>query len=229
MMGTLLFLSFLAGGTQADTILIRDLPLVEARATPRPGAPLVVLWTGDGDWAGFVRGVTRELNDSGLSVVAVKSRSWLRNAPKKDPDLAGRDLSRVLQAYLQAWGADSVVLIGYSRGADLLPFAVSRLPADQRTRITLLALISPAVNANFEFHWIDIISNKRRDSDLEVLPEIRKLAGMRAICLYGTNDGSAVCPMIRQDRLQTTARPSGHRMEDPQGIARLILKSWRGQ
>jgi type IV secretory pathway VirJ component len=222
-------LAFLLGVFPSDTVLIQELPLVEARvASTTRDARLAVIWSGDGDWAGFVRGVTRELNASGVSVVGLKSRSWLTQRPEKNADLAGQDLSRILRTYLTRWNADSVLLIGYSRGADLLPFAVSRLPTDLRRRVGLLVLVSPAVNANFGFHWIDLLSNKRRPDDLELAPEVRKLAGTRILCIYGTLDRSALCPELEAGIAQTIARDSGHHMEDAEGLARLILERWGG-
>jgi len=187
---------------------------------------LAVIWSGDGDWAGFVRGLTREFNAAGVPVVGLKSRSWLTQRPAKNPDLAGQDLARIVRTYLTAWGADSILLVGYSRGADLLPFAVARLPADLRNRVGLLALVSPAVNANFNFHLVDLISDKHRPDDLELAPEVRRLAGVPILCVYGTLDKSALCPQLEAGIAQTVARESGHHMEDPEGLGRLILARW---
>jgi len=208
----------------ADTSLLPDLPLVEARvAGARP--TLAVLWSGDGNWAGFVQGMTRELNAKGVSVVGLKSRAYLTATPHKSPDAAGRDLARMLKAYLEAWHADRVLLIGYSRGADLLPFAVSRLRDDLRSRVGLLGLISPALNASFEFHLTDLISNKRRPGDLDLLLEVRKLRGLPILCIYGVEDSSALCPLAEAGLLLPVARARGHRMDDPAGTADLLLKA----
>ena len=40
------------------------------------------------------------------------------------------DLARIIRHYLQAWNKKRVVLIGYSLGADVLPFLANRLPED---------------------------------------------------------------------------------------------------
>jgi type IV secretory pathway VirJ component len=220
----------LVGGPHSDTSQVKELPLVEARTAARPGGPaLAVIWSGDGDWASFVSGLARELNRSGVSVVGLKSRSWLTQRPAKNPDLAARDLSRILRVYLADWGGDSVLVVGYSRGADLLPFALSRLPPDLRSRIGLIALISPAINANFDFHWVDLLSNRRRPTDLDLRAEVRKLASFRVVCIYGTEDRSALCPTAEPGLMQIVARDRGHRMDDPEGIGRILLDWWRGQ
>jgi len=45
-------------------------------------------------------------------------------------DRVVQDLTRILRHYLPAWNRQKVVLVGYSMGADVLPFLISRLPAD---------------------------------------------------------------------------------------------------
>ena len=225
MIGLLPLIALLAAGpARADTSLVPDLPLVEARVAGA-GRTLAILWSGDGNWAGFVRGLTRELNAKGVSVVGLKSRAYLTAAPPKGPDLVGTDLARLLRGYLTTWKPDSVLLIGYSRGASLLPFAVSRLPEDLRSRVSLLGLISPSVNVNFEFHLVDLVSNPRRATDVELLPEVRKLRGLAMVCVYGVEDKSALCPVAEPGLLQVVPRARGHRMDDPTGLADLLLEA----
>src|ERR1043166_1332631 len=216
----------LAGTTSsaADTTLLPDLPLVEAPA-PKPGATLAVLLSGDGDWAGFDKGLAAELNARGIPVVGLKSRSWLTARPRKDPEIAGRDLGRILAAYLPAWRADSVLLIGYSRGANLSPFMLTRLAPEVRGRVALLALLSPTNALNFTFHDIDLLTFRHRPDDIEVLPEIRKLTGVRMLCVYGTRDNESLCPHADAPPMKTFALDQGHRMTSAKEVARLILSA----
>jgi type IV secretory pathway VirJ component len=41
----------------------------------------------------------------------------------------------VIRQYLAAWNKSRVLLVGYSFGADTLPFIVNRLPADLRPAV----------------------------------------------------------------------------------------------
>jgi type IV secretory pathway VirJ component len=206
----------------ADTTLLPDLPLVEVPAS-HPGGTLAVLLSGDGDWAGFDKGLSAALNARGISVVGVKSRSWLTARPHKDPDIAGRDLARILAAYLPAWRADSVVLIGYSRGANLAPFMLTRLPAEVRRRVALLALLSPTNALNFTFHEIDLLTFRHRPDDIEVLPEVRRIKGVPILCVYGTRDAESLCPRAESLPVKVVALEQGHRMTSPEEVARLIV------
>jgi type IV secretory pathway VirJ component len=54
---------------------------------------------------------------------------WKERTPRAPPG----DVDLILRHYLAAWDKQIVVLIGYSQGADILPFVVNRLPAHMRT------------------------------------------------------------------------------------------------
>jgi type IV secretory pathway VirJ component len=219
---TSIALALIAG--PPDTLLVPDLPLVEARAAGA-GGTIAVLLSGDGNWAAFAKGLTRELNAAGISVVGLKSRSYLNASPRKTPDIASRDLERLLLAYVPAWKADSVVLIGYSRGADIAPFMITRLPREWRGRIPLLVLLSPSRFASFEFHLIDLVSDKRRPTDIPLLPVVKGLQGLPMLCVYGSDDPGALCPLAPPELMKIVALRQGHRMEDPEGVSALILQA----
>lgn len=217
---------FMMALVQGGTAGAEGLPLVEAPATGG-GHTMAILLSGDGNWAGFDKGLARELNALGISVVGLKSRSWLNAAPTKTPDRAAADLTRILAAYVPAWRADTVVLIGYSRGADLAPFMVNRLDGTWRKLMPLLVLLSPGRFASFEFHLSDLFSDKRRPTDIPLLPELEKLRGLPVLCVYGTSDPEALCPEVHFPLVQVVARRQGHRMEDPEDIAPLIAAALR--
>ena len=52
---------------------------------------------------------------------------------ERTPEESARALEGVIRAYKLRWHKDKVILIGYSRGADALPFMISRLPNDVRS------------------------------------------------------------------------------------------------
>ena len=59
----------------------------------------------------------------------------------RTPEEATRDVARILRHYLAAWHKERVLLIGYSFGADVLPFVVNRLPAELRAHIVSVSLL----------------------------------------------------------------------------------------
>jgi len=62
-----------------------------------------------------------------------------------------------LAHYLPAWGKKSVVLVGYSRGADVLPSVVAQLTPEQRKPVLSLALIAASQEAELEIHVMDLV------------------------------------------------------------------------
>jgi len=203
-----------------DAGAVAGLPLVEARAAA-PGHTLAFLVSGDGDWAATDRTLARDLNQRRISVVGLKARSYL--SQEKTPEQAAADAGRVLRHYLGAWRADSVIVIGFSRGADVAPFMVRRLPTDLRGRVRLVALLSPSQTVGFKFHWSDLVTDTQRPGDLPVGPEVAGLRGTRVMCVYGAEDAHSLCPALPAHASEQVRMDGGHHLGgDTDRIAGLI-------
>ena len=90
---------------------------------------------------------------------AAKSRFLAAREPQHEAsaialerDRVAADLATIIDHYRRKWQRDAVVLIGYSFGADILPFAFNRLPEEQRQRVLMLSLLGFAAAADFEIH-----------------------------------------------------------------------------
>lgn len=207
--------------TTADSVA--DLPLTLVAASGPAAAQFAVLLTGDGGFASIDREIADSLARHGIPVVALDSRSYL--SAQRNPEQASRDLERILTHYLSALARQDVLLIGYSRGANILPFMVSRLPADLISRVQLVALLGPATTANFKFHMVDLISDRHRKDDIPTLPEIAKLRGRRVLCFYGTDEKDSACPSLDASKATSVAMPGGHHFGQRYGeIAERILQ-----
>lgn len=204
-----------------------DLPLVEVPGPPAGGRALAVLISGDGDWASLVRSVARTLADSGVAVVGLKARSYLSH-PRTPEELAA-DVARVLRFYTAAWGRDEVLLVGYSRGADFVPFVANRLPPDLRARVRLVAMLGPAERASFEFHLSDLVKDTARPTDRLTLPEVTALRGTPMLCVYGREESGSLCPAAPPGLMRVVAREGGHRTGDHATLSALVLDALRGR
>ncbi|HEX6749229.1 MAG TPA: AcvB/VirJ family lysyl-phosphatidylglycerol hydrolase [Longimicrobium sp.] len=201
---------------------LRHLPLVEERAE-EPGRTLAFVFTGDGNWAMLVRGLARELAQHGISTVGLKARTYLLFG--RTPARVTRDVEAVLRHYLQAWDADSVMMIGLSRGADLLPFVARRMDPGLRQRVRLLALLSPARLGSFRFRWADLFGHHERPGDVPVLPELQALRGMRILVVNGRDDPAALAPALPAGVAETVLLDAGHNLaRDHLTTAGLILE-----
>ena len=113
----------------ADT-KVDDLPLVEVPAPDSNTDTLCVIVSGDGGWAAIDKGISAALAKQGIPVVGLNALKYFWSA--RTPDQSAKDLERILRHYLAAWKKQKVLLVGYSFGADVIPFMATRLPDDLR-------------------------------------------------------------------------------------------------
>jgi type IV secretory pathway VirJ component len=199
---------------------VHDLPLIELPARSGSGL-LAVVVSGDGGWASIDRRIGETLQARGVSVVGLNALQYFWHA--RTPDASSRDLARVLRHYLSAWHLGDVLLVGYSMGAEVLPFMVSRLPADLRARVRLVALLAPSRTAAFEFHLSELLGGNQ--GDRPTAPEIERLRGLRVLCLYGSDDKNSVCPALPPGAATIVAVEGGHHFgRSYVGLADRILR-----
>jgi type IV secretory pathway VirJ component len=205
----------------AAPLSLKDLPLVElpAAGTGNDDA-FAVLLSGDGGWAGLDKEVARALSESGLPVVGWDTLRYFWTA--RTPEGLAHDLHRTLDYYAGAWNRHHALLIGYSQGADVLPFAVNRLPPATRSMILTTTLLGLGRNAAFEFHLANWVGPA---AGLPILPEYRKLPRATTLCVFGAGDKDSLCTDFPPGTAGTLELPGGHHFEgDYDGLARLILK-----
>jgi type IV secretory pathway VirJ component len=210
-----------------DSSALAGLPLHESPVTTA-GAQLAFLITGDGGYAAGDRGIADALVAHGIPVVALNAREYLRK--KRTPDEAASDAALIVRHYLAAWHRDSVIYVGYSRGADMAPFIVTRLPADLRSRLSLVAMIGLAERASFEFHWTDLVTDTHRPADLLVAPEVLKIQGVHMLCLYGSHEKGSLCPTFPPSVLRADQHGGKHTLSGRDGaaVAERILRELAG-
>lgn len=200
---------------------LRGLPLVEVPAETPSGETLAVVVSGDGGWAGIDREIAGVLARHGLPVIGLNSLKYFWK--KQTPETAAADLERILKTYLLAWNKTKAVLIGYSLGADVLPFMANRLPPELLDRVELVALLGPGNEFDWEFHLTDWLGGKSRSS-MRVLPEAERLTAKRILCVYGEAETDSLCPQMSGGRLQVVAfRGSHHFGGNYEAIAAAIL------
>lgn len=124
--------------------------------------------------------------------------------------LAG-DLARMLRYYAAHWHKSRAVLSGYSQGADVLPFAVNRLPASARALLAHTVLMSIGEKASFEFHLSKWLRSDRRG--LPIRPELDRLSADSTLCLYSADDAESLCPKIAAGHVRAQPLPGGRHFD----------------
>jgi type IV secretory pathway VirJ component len=202
---------------------LNGLPVIEVPAAE--GSPksdiFAVLISGDGGWAGIDKDVAAALVKKGIAVVGVDSLRYFWDI--RTPDGLAADVDKIVLYYLKAWSKNKVLLIGYSQGADVMPFAVSRLPDITLDQVALVALMGLSDKAAFEFHmsnWVSAV-----DDGLPTQPEMDKLrAKPPVLCMYGIDDDESLCPKLDPQKFKLIKLEGGHHFGgDYDQLAQLIL------
>lgn len=202
-----LALLMLASAAAAQSGGVADLSLVELVAdSARPY--LAVFLTGDGGWADLDRQVSARLVAAGVPVIGWNSLKyyWVQRSPEE----ASRDLERILGFYLTKWKKSRVLLVGYSRGADVLPFLASRLPPGRLKQVRLLALLGPATSNRFEPLATEYTHLGARAPQLPLAPEVGKLRGLRILAFYGAEETDSLCKGADPGPLECVELAGGH-------------------
>jgi type IV secretory pathway VirJ component len=186
---------------------VADLPLT---IVPAPlgssGDWFGVFLTGDGGWVGLDKGVSAELAKHDIPIIGWDSLKYFWS--RRTPEWASHDLDRVLRTYSHAWGRSHVLLIGYSQGADTMPFMVNRLPADTRELVGFTTLLGISDNAVWEFHVANWLGNPSKG--VPTAPELERWSGSPYLCLYGESDGDAACAQLTGHDGSALKMPGGH-------------------
>jgi type IV secretory pathway VirJ component len=190
---------------------VGDLPLAEVPAPNPQRDAFAILYSGDGGWRDLDRSLADVLAAKGMSVVGVDVLRYYWT--QKSPALAASDLARIMRYYQQRWQKSHVVLIGFSLGADVLPFLVSRLPADLARDVSLLSLLSPERTTAFEVEttgWLGVHNN----AGMPIAPELKKLSGIHLQCIYGTDEGAdSLCTTSAAAGAAVLAKSGGHHFD----------------
>ena len=118
-----------------------------------------------------------------------------------------------------------MILIGYSQGADILPFAVNQLKPALRTRIALVAAMGLSDHAVFEFELGNWVADN--NDGPETLPEVAKIKDLPFLCVYGEEEEDSICPKLPTGGSATAVKMAGgHHFDGAyEQLAETILKA----
>ncbi len=207
----------------APPAAVADLPLIQLPVkTERPFFAIIV--SGDGGWAGIDREVAGALVKDGVPVVGLDSLKYFWKP--RNPATAAADLARVIDHFSKAWGKEKVLLVGYSRGAEILPFAANRLTPEIKAKVGLLALLGPGRKAEFEFKLADWLGDDVGGAPVK--PEVDAWAGSPVLCFYGKADKGNLCEILDPARVAVVKLGGGHHFGGAYAeIAARIIKEIR--
>jgi type IV secretory pathway VirJ component len=192
--------------SSAGTVNVDDLPLIEL-PTSVHSRRIALMISGDGGWAELDRQVSSALSARGVPVVGLNSLKYFWG--ERTPQATTADVSRILRHYLASWQASEVLLVGYSFGADVMPFIINRLPADLRARVVSATLLSLSEQASFEVHMAGWMG-KVTDDGMPTRPELDAIKDLPVLCLAGAGDAEAACNKFTGPTYTSASLGEGH-------------------
>jgi type IV secretory pathway VirJ component len=110
-----------------------------------------------------------------------------------------------------------LLLIGYSFGADVLPFAYNRLPASTQSVISRIALLGLSRTADLEIHVTGWLGVEKHEGSLPTAPELARLPASKVLCFYGADENDTACTTPELAEARIIATPGGHHFDGNYG------------
>jgi type IV secretory pathway VirJ component len=191
--------------------LIAGLPLIEVPSQGQPKDCFAVLLTGDGGWAEIDKSIADALAADGVTVIGWNSLDyyWTRRTPEE----ASKALAAIITYYRTALQKDKAVLMGYSLGADVLPFIVRRLPKELFDKTDLIVYLGLSDRVDFKFSPTAWLGGKPSPNALPVIPEIEKLKGKSMLYFYGKEESDKIVGRIDSSAVKIIELPGGHHFD----------------
>lgn len=200
------------------------MPVVVAKAQGTPKA-VAVFFSGDGGWRDLDKSIGDWLSQNGVEVLGVDSLRYFWS--EKTPQQMGDDIGAILDNAMVPDGIP-VAMMGYSFGADTLPFAWNSIPAGWRDRTSIIALLAPSLETGFEISiggWFGMSTGEK-----PVVPQIATLPVDKVLCVFGEEEGAdSACTQPELARLRKIQTTGGHHFDgDYDALAARLLAAMTG-
>ncbi len=164
-----------------------SLPIIDVPATNGDPKYLAVFFSGDGGWRDIDKSVGDIIAKEGVHVVGVDSLRYFWTLRK--PEDIAKDIGRIV-AKADPSGKLPVVLLGYSFGANTIPFSWPSMPQQLQDRVRMIGLIGTEETTPFQVSvgaWLGL------GGDNEVAPAVAKLPLDKVLCVYGSEEDDTAC------------------------------------
>lgn len=200
-----------------------ELPVRVFEAAANSTGPMLVYLTGDGGWNNFSSSLCNALSKSGIPVVGLDARQYFWQS--RSPDGTASDFLKIIAKYDQEWRRQRIVLVGFSFGADIIPFLVNRFPVTIQSRLLAVILISPSKTGDFEIHLSDMLSLGIAKGPYNVIREIQASNFKNYTALFGGDEDKTLQMDFDQVHVHVEQLPGSHNFNhDYESVADFVVK-----
>jgi type IV secretory pathway VirJ component len=188
---------------------VKDLPVIITNSKfLDKEAPVALLISGDGGWYGFEQQIADNLAKQGIPTVGLDSKKYFWS--RKTPEETAGDIAKALNFYGKLWGRNKFVLIGYSLGAEIVPFIVNRLPEEVKSKVISSVLLSPATTTDFEIHISNMLGMGNRQNTYNTTEEIIKMQTINTLLIFGDGEKNQLPELLNGTAVTIKKIPGDH-------------------
>lgn len=195
-------------------------------AKPQAHPPLVAVFlSGDmGFHFGMGGKIVAALVEHDVPVVGVSTPvAFANHRSRAETDAI---VANAIRYALENTGAQKIVLMGQSFGADIVSTVAPDLPADLRAHIVAVDLTVPAPDVFFRADPSTIAYMGTPDA--YPLQPLRAMRGVPVVCVYGLEEKSSLCPGLRGTGAQVIGLTGDHHLKhDPERLVSTTLAALR--
>jgi type IV secretory pathway VirJ component len=184
------------------------LPIIDIPAVNGPAKYLAIFFSGDGGWRDIDKSVGDIIAKESVHVVGVDSLRYFWSLRK--PEDIAKDITRIV-AKADPSGNLPVVLLGYSFGANTIPFSWPFLSKQLQDKVSLVGLIGTEETTPFQVSvgaWLGL------GGDNEVAPAVAQLPKEKVVCIYGSDEDDTACTAAVLSGVQKIELPGDHHYDE---------------
>ena len=186
--------------------------------------PLVFYISGDGGFNKFSTAFMQTLIKDGYAVIGLDAKSYFWE--KKKPQEAADAIEAAINESNKQWKKKSIVLIGYSFGADVAPFMLTHFSPALQAKVNHLILLSPSTKTDFEVHVMQMLG-WGKDAGESVPAEINKI--LKPVTIFvGDDEKEFPFSQLTIKNKQVIKMPGGHHYDgDVDALSKEIVSQMK--
>lgn len=177
--------------------------------------PMVLYITGDGGWNKFSRNLAIALAGNGYPVASLNANEYFWK--KKTPAQTAADITLLIKTCQLNWNRKKIILLGYSFGADVMPFVYNLLPADLNTQVTNICLLSVSTHTDFEIHLMAMLGAGFNKGE-SVVAEINKINNKPVTLIFGEGENSFPLNQLKIKNYTQITLDGGHHYNENEAL-----------
>jgi type IV secretory pathway VirJ component len=182
--------------------------------------PIIFYISGDGGFNKFSTSFMQTLNKQGYAVIGLNAKDYFWT-PKK-PKEAAVAMEAAIDESNRQWKRNSIVLIGYSFGADVAPFMLTNFSNALASKVSRLILLSPSPKTDFEVHVMQMLGWGKSSGE-SVPAEINKII-KPVVFIVGDDEKEFPFSQLAIKNKQIIKMPGGHHYDgDVNALSKQIV------